>query len=59
MDEKPESPVPVFNRDLTDAVDAWFFETFHNRGLSTDEFNRLALATSVLKERLSALWGKE
>lgn len=33
-------------------VDQWFLETFHNRGLGTDEFNRLNAARDELKRRL-------
>jgi hypothetical protein len=36
-------------------VDAWFIETFHNRGLHVDEFNRLQAAKKTLKDALQRI----
>jgi hypothetical protein len=34
-------------------VEKWFIDTFHNRGISGEEYNRLVAAKNDLKARLA------
>jgi hypothetical protein len=35
-------------------IDLWFIDTFHNRGLTGPEYNRLLAAVADLKNRVAA-----